>query len=96
MKTIFSWFNDQIEWIKSFLSEKDTTGGKLIGSSKRVATFVVVYLFAHSVIKTGEGTQWLKLPEVSWEWAVLIGGIIGISVYDSLQKKKLNGIEKNA
>jgi len=88
--SIGNWFEKQLQWIKSFLSEKELIDGKLVGSSKRVATITVIYLFAHTIIKVGEGTQWKTMPSISWEWAVLIGGILGINVYDSIKKKQIN------
>ena len=86
---IGNWFEKQWRWVKSFLSEKELVDGELVGSSKRVATITVIYLFAHTIINVGEGTQWKAVPPISWEWAVLIGGILGINVWDAYKKKQM-------
>jgi len=86
---MLNWIKEQIEWFKSFLSEEANGDGKIKkGSSKRIGIFTVLYLFAHSVINNGQSIEWKHLPTISWEWAVMVGGIIGLNILDSYQRRK--------
>jgi hypothetical protein len=82
-----NWLKEQWEWVKSFFSEpKDDDSLK--GSMKRglsfwiVITFMVSYsqLVARLEIKNGR----VELPDVPFNWTIIICSIIGLGVVDKL------------
>lgn len=79
IKNFFSFLDAQLFWIKSFLSEMQPSG-YLKGSSKRLLIAAIIYLFSHSVLKTGASTHWVKIPDIPEAWLWLLGIILGANL----------------
>jgi len=76
------WISDQIEWLKSFFSEPDTSGK---ASMKRLISFFVVAAYLFSYMKTSIIN--LKLEDIPINWAFLIAGLLGLGTLDAWVKK---------
>ena len=83
-----NWLSRQWDWVKGFLSEES---GK--ASSKRLASLAVVCVFlvaymrvAIALIKDGQP----EIRDIPEGWAWMIGGIIGLGVFDKIASKFKN------
>jgi len=95
MKSIGTWLNNQLEWLKSFFMEVQVDGEKK-ASMKRLVSFMVAITFLRaygSVIAKKmdliDNISTLEFPDVPEVWAILLAGIIGLSIAsDYFGKKK--------
>lgn len=79
-----NWFTDQIEWLKSFLSDPN---GK--GSSKRGISIATVVVFLTAYLKLAlVKTELMDIPPT---WAVIILGVLGLGIYSNTKEVKTNG-----
>lgn len=97
MKTLGTWLNNQLEWAKSFFMEVQIDGDRK-ASMKRLVSFMIAITFLRaygSVIAKKmdliKDISSLEFPDVPEVWAVLLAGIIGLSIVaDYFGKKKWN------
>jgi hypothetical protein len=78
---MFKWINEQITWLKGFLSEDNGAG-----SSKRLMGFLVVLAFLFSYIKTTLFNN--RMEDIPINWAFMIAAIIGLGVWSNIVEKK--------
>lgn len=71
------WIKKQIEWLKGFWSEENGNA-----SSKRLISFLVVLSFLYSYLKASFYTN--KVEDVPMTWAMLIAGIIGLTIWSNI------------
>lgn len=71
---MFKWINEQIQWLKMFLSDKDG-----LASSKRLMSFLVILAFLQSYIRVSFTTN--TLQDIPTNWALLIPMLIGLGVW---------------
>lgn len=85
---ILVWLDEQWIWIKSFISETKANGTiQFKGSSKRIASLMVVFVFAYTYIKTSLMTAALPdIPE-GWRWMLFI--VLGVNGLADVIKTKL-------
>ena len=74
---MFNWIAEQIEWVKSFLSEES---GK--GSSKRIMGVGVVIVFLIAYLRIALATQ--VIEDIPTNWALFIGSVIGLGTIDKI------------
>lgn len=70
---MLKWINDQIQWVKQFLSDPDGQA-----SSKRLMSFLVILAFLQSYIRVSLVTN--TLQDIPMNWAFVIPAILGIGV----------------
>lgn len=76
-----NYIKEQIEWLKTFLSDPD---GK--GSNRRAISFIVVIMFCHSYLKVSLATNTIQdIPEF---WALLIATLCGFSIWEKKVQNK--------
>ncbi len=82
------WIKDQINWIKSFLSEQSNGNGSPgKGSSKRLAAVGVTFTFMYIYIKTAITTGGIpEIPE-GWRWILFI--VLGVTGVGDMAKNWL-------
>ena len=79
IKFLGRWVNNQIEWVKSFLNDRDLPGkgsSKSIGSLAMISTFIFTYSKV-SIVKE-------HMADITPTWAILIAGILGLNIVDKL------------
>ncbi len=83
-----NWIKQQIEWVKSFLSEKKTDNGEIgKGSSKRLFMLLVISVFLIQYSKITWETK--QLTDMPMNWSVVILCILGFGTFiNYLEKKK--------
>jgi cobalamin biosynthesis protein CobD/CbiB len=79
---MIAWFNKQLDWAKSFLSEPD---GK--ASHKRAIGTAVVIVFLISHLRISLATQ--EVIDIPLQWAFTIWGILGLGIADKYVSFKL-------
>lgn len=100
-----NYTQQQIEWIKSFVSETYDNGVAGKASSQRLYEIAIIGVFLAAFIKvtvalvvsstTIVGTLApLNILDIPWGWAAVIMGILGLKVYqkqaqDTTDKEKL-------
>jgi len=86
------FLTNQLNWIKSFLSESPDGNGMVKGSSKRLAAVAVTFTFVY--VTLGEYSSKGVIPEIpeSWQWVLFI--VLGVTGMGDLAKNYLS--KKNA
>ena len=85
IKFVGRWFDGQIEWVKSFLNDRDLAGkgsSKSIGSLAMIGTFIFTYSKV-SIVKQ-------SMADITPTWAILIAGILGLNILDKLLALYIN------
>jgi len=89
------WIKEQVDWIKSFFCEKRTVNGKMMGSIKRLISFMVAFTFLNSygyIVKRQldniKDISQITFPDIPPMWATLLGGIIGLHILSNYIDKK--------
>ena len=82
----FNYFKENIEWLKSFVSEtyENRMAGK--ASSRRMMELAVIWTFIFSYVKIGIAKQ--DFQPLDWTWAVMIAGILGLKSLDVYAQRK--------
>lgn len=100
-----NWIQQQIEWVKSFVSESYVNGIAGKASSQRVIELAIVGAFLHAFIRmtfTIAATAFIgpassaliatiSLLDMPWGWATTILGILGIKTYQKIMNEKETG-----
>lgn len=85
-----NWLGEQIDWFKSIFSEGIyTINGvqKMKGSSKRVGTMMVIWVFIFSYGRIAWAKQ--DLLDIPVQWAITLPILLGIQVAsNAVQKMK--------
>lgn len=81
-KSIGHFINTQIEWLKSFVEEKNMPSK---ASSKRLISLAVSAAFLYSYVKVALSTN--KIEDIPVNWMFMIAGIIGLNVLDWYLKR---------
>ena len=94
-----NYYQQQLEWLKSFVSETYDNGIAGKASSQRIielaiiAGFLAVFLkVTLALVITATAGATLTILDIPWGWATVIMGILGLKVY---QKKKQDELESN-
>ncbi len=82
---MIEWIKEQIEWLKSLVSEI-VPGGKLKFSHKRVISLAVVWAFLSTYIRVSWDQK--NISDIPLNWAFLIAAILGLAIYSNLINNK--------
>ena len=79
------WLAEQIEWLKSLVSEV-LPNGQLKLSHKRVISLAVVWSFIFTYARVSWDQK--VVTDIPQTWALLITAILGLGIYSNIANSK--------
>ena len=83
---VLSWIDQQIQWVKGFLSEGDKA------SSKRLIALVVTLAFIISYTRSSLNSP--TIQDIPINWVMLIAAILGLGIWSNKIEKDNKNADK--